>query len=118
MKVGGLDIAGLAGVFIGGALYRIPVVIDGFISAVAALCADMIAPGANAYMIASHTGKEKGTAIVLEYLGLKALLDADMNLGEGTGAVLIMPMLDMAMSLYRSGTRFKDTDIKEYERFK
>ncbi len=118
MKVGGLDIAGLAGVFIGGALYGIPVVIDGFISAVAALCADMIAPGANAYMIASHTGKEKGTAIVLEYLGLKALLDADMNLGEGTGAVLIMPMLDMAMSLYRSGTKFKDTDIKEYERFK
>ena len=118
MKVGGLDIAGLAGVFIGGALYRIPVVIDGFISAVSALCADLMMPGVKEYMIASHTGKEKGTALVLEYLKLKAVIDADMNLGEGTGAVLMMPMLDMAMSLYNLGTRFTDTDIKEYERFK
>ena len=118
MKVGGLDIAALAGIFIGGALYRIPVVIDGFISAVAALTANLIRPGVSEYMIASHTGKEKGTALVLEYMGLKALIDADMNLGEGTGAVLLMPMLDMAMSLYKSGTRFSDTGIKEYERFK
>ncbi|MCR5734312.1 MAG: nicotinate-nucleotide--dimethylbenzimidazole phosphoribosyltransferase [Lachnospiraceae bacterium] len=117
IKVGGLDIAGLVGVFIGGAIYKIPVVIDGFISAVAAYCANLIIPGVSEYMIASHTGKEKGTALVLGYMKLKALIDADMNLGEGTGAVLIMPMLDMVMSLYKTGTRFGDTTIKEYERF-
>ena len=117
-KVGGLDIAGLAGVFIGGAIYHIPVLIDGFISAVAAYCAQMMVPGSVAYMIASHTGKEKGTGVVLNRLGLKAVIDADLSLGEGTGAVLLLPMLDMSMALYREGIVFSDTDIEEYKRYK
>ena len=115
-KVGGLDIAGLAGLFIGGAKHRIPVVTDGLISAVAALTAECLVPGTAAYMLASHTGRERGTGRVLERLGLKAVIDADLALGEGTGAVMLFPMLDMAMSLYLNGMRFDDTGIDAYER--
>ncbi len=116
-KVGGLDIAGLAGLFIAGANHQIPVVIDGLISAVAALTAECLVPGTADYMIASHTGRERGTARVLEKLGLKAVIDADMALGEGTGAVMLFPMIDMAMSLYLNGMRFEDTRIDAYKRF-
>ncbi len=116
-KVGGLDIAGLAGLFIGGAKHRIPVVIDGLISAVGALTAECFVPGTAAYMLASHTGRERGTARVLERLGLKAVIDADMALGEGTGAVMLFPLIDMAMSLYLNGMRFDDTRIEAYERY-
>ena len=116
-KVGGLDIASIAGMFIGGAIYQIPVVIDGFISAVGALAAQCIVHGCSDYMIASHTGREKGTKEVLNRLGLKAVIDADMALGEGSGAVLMLPMLDMAMALYMHGTDFEETAIDQYQRF-
>ena len=116
-SVGGFDIAALAGVFIGGMLCGIPVVIDGFISAAAALAAEYLIPGTAKHMIASHNGREKGTKIILDALELKPVIDADMALGEGTGAVMIFPLLDMAMNLFRSGTGFDQTDIAEYERF-
>ena len=116
-RLGGLDLAGLAGLYIGGARYRIPVVIAGFISAVAALLAERILPGTAAFMIASHTGRERGTARALEQLDLKPLIDADLALGEGTGAVLLLPMLDMAMSLYCHGVSFEETQITAYERY-
>jgi len=116
-SVGGLDIAGLTGVFIGAATNKVPVVIDGFISAVAALCAEMMAPGAKEYMIASHSGREKGTGIVLNRLGLKPVIYADMALGEGTGAVMMFPLLDMVYRLYSRGTGFADTEIDSYERY-
>ena len=115
--LGGLDIAGLVGVFIGGALCHIPVVIDGLISASAALLAGILVPPSRYYMIASHLGREKGMEIILDELGLEAVIDADLALGEGTGALLLFPMLDMVMSLYRSGTAFADTGIGQYERF-
>lgn len=116
--LGGLDIAGLTGVFIGGAVCHIPVIIDGLISAAAALCAEMIRPGCRDYMIASHAGREKGCREILKRLGLHAVIDADMALGEGSGALLLMPMIDMAYSLYVHGTRFgDDTGIEHYERF-
>ncbi|MBO4904646.1 MAG: nicotinate-nucleotide--dimethylbenzimidazole phosphoribosyltransferase [Lachnospiraceae bacterium] len=114
--VGGLDIAGLAGLFIGGALYHIPVVIDGAISAVSALAADMIVPGCRDYMIASHRGRE-ACSRALDMMGLFPVIDADMALGEGTGAVMLFPLIDMIMSLYNGGTRFEETDIARYERF-
>ena len=116
-KVGGLDIAALAGVFIGASIYEVPVVIDGAISAVAALAASFIVPGCEEFMIASHKGREKLSGEVLDLLGLCAVIDADMALGEGTGAVMLFPMLDMVMSVFRNGTRFSDTDILQYERF-
>lgn len=99
-KVGGLDIAGLMGVFIGGAVGRVPVIIDGFISSVAALCAMKYAPLTREYMIASHLSKETAAAIVLDELDMSPIVCADMCLGEGTGALTIIPLLDMALSVY------------------
>ncbi len=115
--LGGLDIAALAGAFIGGALYHIPLVIDGLISAVAALCAECIVPGSREYMLASHNGKEHGCAAILDRLKLRPVIDAQLALGEGSGAVLLLPVIDMAYDLYRAGTAFENTDIESYKRF-
>ena len=116
-RVGGLDMAGLVGVYIGCALHHIPVVIDGVTCAVAALAASYIAPASRSYMIASHRGREKGLARVLDILGLRAVIDADMALGEGTGAVMLFPLIDMVMSVYTNGQLFKQVGIREYKRF-
>jgi nicotinate-nucleotide--dimethylbenzimidazole phosphoribosyltransferase len=116
-RLGGLDIAGLAGAFIGGASLGVPMVIDGLISAVAALAAERMVPGCRDYMLASHRGREKGTMEALKALELNPVIDADLALGEGTGAVLLFPLLDMALSLFRSGTVFGETDIEAYRRF-
>ncbi len=115
-KVGGLDLAGMVGIFLGGMRCGLPVVIDGLISAVAALMAEHLVPGCKAFMIASHAGKEQGCEQVLQALGLHSVIDAQMALGEGTGAVLLLPMLDMAAALYEEGTGFSDTEIAEYKR--
>ena len=115
--LGGLDIAALTGTFIGGAMYKVPVVIDGLISAVAALCAECLLPGCRDHMLASHNGKERGCAAVLARLKLHPVIDAGLALGEGSGAVLLMPMLDMAMNLYKTGTAFDNTGIESYKRF-
>ncbi|MCR4755184.1 MAG: nicotinate-nucleotide--dimethylbenzimidazole phosphoribosyltransferase [Lachnospiraceae bacterium] len=116
-SLGGLDIAGLCGVFLGGERYGIPIVIDGFISAVAAYVADTISPGCRDYMIPSHSGREKGLIRVLDKLSLKPLMAGDMALGEGTGGIMTCKLIDSAMSLYNNGMRFDDNGIKEYERF-
>ncbi len=116
-KVGGLDIAGLTGVFIGGAMYKVPIVIDGFISMISALIAERLVPGCKDYMIASHMGKEIGMKVLAEELNLNPVIYGNLALGEGTGAVMIFPLLDMTMSMYKSGTNFADTPIEEYERF-
>ena len=115
--VGGLDIAGLAGVFIGGAMNHIPVIIDGFISAVAALAAERLVPGCRNYMIASHIGREPGMKYILDTLGLEPVLDAGLALGEGTGAVMLMPLLDMALALYSDGLFFEETAVEQYHHF-
>ena len=114
-KVGGLDIAGLAGVFLGGAYYRIPVLVDGFISSAAALAAAAICPTAKDYMLASHASNEPAGRMVLEALGLEPFLYAGMCLGEGTGAVAVMPLLEMGAAVYREMCTFEATDIEAYE---
>ena len=101
-KVGGLDIAGMAGVFMGGAVYRIPVVIDGFISCVAALVAQRISPLTKDYMIASHVSREPAAAMILEALEKEAVLHGEMCLGEGSGAVALFPFIDMGLAVYES----------------
>ena len=115
--VGGYDICGMAGLFIGGARYHIPVVIDGCISATAALAAERLVPGCRNYMIASHCSREQTETQVLRELGLLAVLDADMALGEGTGAVMMLPLLDMALSVYYSSTTFAAAKIETYRPF-
>lgn len=115
--VGGLDIAGLTGAFIGAAVYQVPVVIDGVISAVAALLAEKICPGSKAYMIPSHKSREITSAKVMECLQLDPMLDADMALGEGTGAVMMMSLLDIALKVYSNGSSFGEFEIDQYERY-
>ena len=113
-KVGGLDLAGLCGVFLGGALYRVPVLVDGFISGTAALCAARLCPGAEFAMLASHASAEPAGNLVLEALGLRPLLSAGMRLGEGSGAVAALPLLDMALAVYQSGQTFGRLGIDAY----
>ena len=115
--VGGLDIAAMAGVFIGGAIYHIQVIIDGFISAAAALAAERMAPGCRSVMLASHCGREPGMKHILDALGLRPVIDAGLALGEGTGAVLLVPLLDAALSLYNDGLVFEDTEVEQYIHF-
>ena len=114
-KVGGYDIAGLVGIFIGGAVFNIPVVIDGFISAVAALVASRINPKINQYMIPSHVSKEPAGKMILDALGLKPFITCEMCLGEGSGAVALLPILDMACTVYNKMSSFNDIGIEEYK---
>ena len=114
-KVGGLDIAGMAGVFMGGAVYRIPVVIDGFISCVAALVAQRISPLTKDYMIASHVSREPAAAMILEALEKEAVLHGEMCLGEGSGAVALFPFIDMGLAVYESMSTFEEIKVEQYE---
>ena len=114
-KVGGLDLAGLCGVFLGGAACRIPVLVDGFISSAAALTAARLCPNAVDYMLGSHASNEPAGRMVLEDLGLKPFLYANMCLGEGTGAAAVMPLLDMALAVYDGMTTFADEQIEAYQ---
>ena len=113
-KVGGFDLAGLCGVCLGAAYYRVPVLLDGFPSTVAALCAARLCPAAAGAMLASHVSAEPAGALVLKALGKRALITADMRLGEGTGAVAAMPLLDMALAVYRDAYTFTEGGIEPY----
>lgn len=117
-KVGGLDIAGLTGVFIGGAIFRIPVVIDGFISAAAALCAARLFPESVDYMLPSHISGEPAAKMILEELHLSAFLDCGMHLGEGSGAVAVLPLLEMGLEVYRKMSTFEEIRVEQYEELK
>ena len=114
-KVGGLDIAGLAGVFLGGAMHRVPVLVDGFISSAAALTAAALCPACKDYMLGSHASNEPAGKLVLDALGLRPFLFAGMCLGEGTGAVAVLPLLDMALAVYREMCTFAAADIEAYQ---
>ena len=117
MTVGGLDIAGLVGVCIGGAIYHIPVVLDGVISMVSALAAERLLPGAVDFIIPSHEGKEPAVALLCEALSVKPVIRASLALGEGTGAVMMFALLDMALSVYKGRTTFDDISVSQYERY-
>lgn len=113
-KVGGFDIAGLTGVYLGGAMYGVPIVIDGFISAVAALCALRICDTVRDYMMPSHVSKEPAGMMVLDALGLSPLLTCDMCLGEGSGAIAALPLLQMGLQVYRQMGTFEDIHVEQY----
>lgn len=114
--VGGLDIAGMTGLFIGGALYHIPVVMDGMISVTAALTAERLKPGVRDFLLPSHMSREPAAEYILKELGIHAVLDASLALGEGTGAVMMFALLDIAMALYNGGTCFSDIGMEQYQR--
>lgn len=117
-RLGGFDIAGIVGLFLGGAFYRVPVVIDGVISAVAAVIAGRINPISVEYMLPSHVSAEPAGKLLLESLALKPLITAGMRLGEGTGGVMLLPLLDGALSIYSSAHRFDDISIERYKNLK
>ena len=114
-KLGGFDIAGMAGLFIGGALHRVPVLVDGFISAVAALVAQRICPECAPFMIASHASAEPAFGCVMQAAKLKPLIFAEMRLGEGTGAVCLVPLLDMALAVYGQASSFEQLGMEAYD---
>lgn len=113
-KVGGFDIAGLMGIYLGGAIYKIPVVADGFISGVAALAAIRMQSFVKDYVLASHVSKEPAGAILLEAIGKSPSLTCDMCLGEGTGAVALFPLLAMGLHIYEKMSTFAQIEIEDY----
>lgn len=114
-KVGGLDIAAMTGLFLGAGIYKIPVVMDGFISAVAALCAVRLCPAVSGYILPSHVSKEPAAESILKALGKSPLLTCNMCLGEGTGAVALFPLLDMALAVYKEMSTFEEIQVEQYE---
>lgn len=109
--VGGFEIAGLVGVVLGGAAARIPVLLDGFIAGAAALVAAALSPLARSYLFAGHRSAEAGHGAALAALGLEPLLDLGLRLGEGTGALLALPILDAAAGILRDMASFESAGV-------
>lgn len=114
-KVGGFEIGVLAGIVLGTAMHRRVVVVDGFISSAAALVANALCPTARDYMIPSHVSAERGHRVALASLGLSPLLDLGMRLGEGTGAVLAMPIIESAAACLSEMATFSEAGVSDRE---
>lgn len=115
-KVGGFEIGGLAGVMLGAAARRIPVVIDGFISGAAALIATGLAPGLKDYLIAAHLSVESGHKVLLQHLGLTPILSLEMRLGEGTGAALGITIVEAAVKTLAEMATFAEAGVSEAQK--
>ncbi|MFA5099852.1 MAG: nicotinate-nucleotide--dimethylbenzimidazole phosphoribosyltransferase [Candidatus Omnitrophota bacterium] len=110
-KVGGFEIGGLAGIILAAAAYKTPVILDGFISGAAALIAFHTAPITKDYMIASHCSVERGHTIILEHIGLTAIFDLNLRLGEGTGAALGLTLADAAIRILTQMATFESANV-------
>ena len=113
-SVGGAEIAAMAGLMLGGASLRIPVIVDGFIAGAAAAVAAGLAPAVAGMLVGSHLSREPGHRILMQYLNIPVYLELDMRLGEGTGAVLLMPLIDMATRILREMPTLEDLHIREH----
>jgi nicotinate-nucleotide--dimethylbenzimidazole phosphoribosyltransferase len=109
--VGGAEIGGIAGLIIGAAANRIPVVVDGFISTAGALIAHGLEPITKDYMFAAHNSVEIGHKVMLEKIGLMPILDLGMRLGEGTGAALAMQVIEAGLKIYKEMATFGEAGI-------
>ncbi len=112
-KVGGFEIGGIAGLVLAGAYYRRPVVIDGFISTAAALIAQALCPRVTQYLFAGHRSEEPGHRRMLAHLGLPPILELGMRLGEGTGGVLAMGIIQGAVRAYKEMLTFEQADVPD-----
>ncbi|WP_066634555.1 nicotinate-nucleotide--dimethylbenzimidazole phosphoribosyltransferase [Desulfolucanica intricata] len=117
-KVGGLEIAGLAGMILGAASKRVPVLVDGYISSAAALIASRIAPKSKEFMLPSHLSGEKGHRLMLEVLGLKPMLHLNMRLGEGTGSALAMHIVEGALRILHEMASFDEANVSDVDKSK
>ena len=115
--LGGLDIASIAGFIMGACYVHVPVIIDGVITAVAALAAVRLYPECKECIIGSHVGKEPSMKMLLDELGLDAPIKGELALGEGTGALMELSLLDMALAVYDESADFTDISIDAYKRF-
>lgn len=113
-KVGGLDIAGMVGCYLGAAYYQVPILIDGFISAVSAYFAGMLCKTAKEYMIPTHCSAEPASRLVMDRLDMKAPLQAGMHLGEGTGAIMGLSLIDQALNVYYHLTTWDGGHVEAY----
>lgn len=113
-KVGGLDIAGMAGCYLGAAYCRMPILIDGFISAISAYLAGMLCQAAKEYMICTHCSAEPASRLVVDRLGMTAPLQAGMHLGEGTGAIMALSLIDQALNVYYHMTTWDGGNVEAY----
>lgn len=114
-KVGGFDLCGMMGAFLGGAIYRIPILIDGFISAVAANCAVCFAPLCRDFLYATHCSAESAGKLALDAIGIQAYLECGMCLGEGTGAVIGAKLFDFAWAAYTETADFYTAHVVPYQ---
>jgi nicotinate-nucleotide--dimethylbenzimidazole phosphoribosyltransferase len=112
-KVGGAEIGGIAGLIIGAAANRIPVVVDGFISTAGALIAYSLEPKTRDYMFSAHISQEIGHRVMLEKIGLRPILDLDLRLGEGTGSVLAMFVIEAGLKIYKEMATFGEAGVSE-----
>jgi len=115
-KVGGFEIAGLAGIILAASRNKVPVVIDGFISGAAALVAFQLEPKVKDYMIAAHKSREGGHKFILDYIGLRPLLDLDLRLGEGTGGALGIGLADAAIKILTQMATFKSAKVSQRDK--
>ena len=110
-KVGGFDLAGMVGVYLGAAYYKLPIVIDGFISAVAALVATKLSDKVIDYLIPSHNSKEIGYSIAINNMGLEPMLNLDMRLGEGSGCPIAFSIVNYACAMINNMATFQEAEI-------
>jgi nicotinate-nucleotide--dimethylbenzimidazole phosphoribosyltransferase len=111
--IGGLEIAAMAGACLGAAAARVPVVVDGFIATAAAAAAERIRPGLREHMIFSHRSAEGGHALALQAMGVRAVLDLEMRLGEGSGAAIAMSVIEAALALFHEMATFESAGVSE-----
>jgi nicotinate-nucleotide--dimethylbenzimidazole phosphoribosyltransferase len=111
--LGGFEIAAMAGVCLGAAAQRVPIVVDGFIATAAAAAADRIVPGLAARMFFSHRSAEGGHGIALEHLRARPLLDLDLRLGEGTGAAIAISIIQAALAMFHEMATFAGAAVAE-----
>ena len=117
-KVGGFDLCAMTGLLLGGCLYRMPMIMDGFISGAAALCAVSLCPNVRDYILPSHITAEPAGVRIMERLGFSPMIHGDLRLGEGTGAVALMALLDLSAAVYHRAATFEALRMEAYSEWK
>ncbi|MEE8827002.1 MAG: nicotinate-nucleotide--dimethylbenzimidazole phosphoribosyltransferase [Eubacteriales bacterium] len=118
MCFGGLELAAMTGLCIGGAVFRVPVVLDGVLSEVSAFTAERLFPGVRDFLVSSHMSREPVAGIIEKRLGLMPVLSADMATGEGAGAAMMLSLLQLVGKVYREALKFGESHVEQYRRYK